>query len=200
MKLDTLARAHANETRRSASKVRVPPVDVLMRRDRKRRWSARVAVAMSAGLASTAVMVVQGPKTIPHPLLVFRMPERHLLRTPLWQRPRAGVSLFAFEAGRDEAVELRVPDSSGAEIARGDRSWPDEPVEPTVDPILGYGDFSGVAYGTSSGPKWLVSWSSASTIRGLWFECSPPAKVSDTTSPMSAAVMPGSPRLHAVQA
>jgi hypothetical protein len=63
-----------------------------------------------------------------------------------WQRPRGGIAFFAHTPATDTQVEVRVLDETGLEIARGDRTRPDEPTEPTVEPILGYGDYTGVAY------------------------------------------------------
>ncbi len=63
-----------------------------------------------------------------------------------WQRPRGGIGIFAFTPTPGSQVEVRVLDSQGVEIARGDQTRPDEPTEPTVEPIRGYGDYSNVAF------------------------------------------------------
>jgi len=63
-----------------------------------------------------------------------------------WQQPRSDITLFSYTATTDETIELRVLDADGVEIGRGDLARPVEPTEPTVEPILGYGDFSNIAY------------------------------------------------------
>lgn len=63
-----------------------------------------------------------------------------------WQRPRGGVAVFASSPDAGTNLEVRLLDADGVEIARGDRTRPDEPTESTVEPIPGYGDFSDVAY------------------------------------------------------
>jgi hypothetical protein len=62
-----------------------------------------------------------------------------------WQRPRGGVAVFTHPTN-SHILEIRVLDEDGLQIARGDRTRPDEPTEPTIEPILGYGDFAGVPY------------------------------------------------------
>ncbi len=63
-----------------------------------------------------------------------------------WQRPRGNITIFTIEATPETKLELRVLDSAGLEIARGDQTQPDEPTPPVVEPIGGYGDFSETAY------------------------------------------------------
>lgn len=62
-----------------------------------------------------------------------------------WQRPRGGVAVFTHPTD-SHILEIRVLDEEGLQIARGDRTPPDEPTEPTIEPIVGYGDFTGVPY------------------------------------------------------
>ena len=64
-----------------------------------------------------------------------------------WQRLRGGIAFFAFTATADLELELRVLTADGVEIGKGDRTRPAEPTQPTVEPILGYGDFSDIPYG-----------------------------------------------------
>jgi hypothetical protein len=63
-----------------------------------------------------------------------------------WQQPRSDVTIFSFAPTTDLDIRLRVLDADGVEIGHGDLTRPAEPTEPTVEPILGYGDFSNIAY------------------------------------------------------
>jgi len=62
-----------------------------------------------------------------------------------WQQPLGDIAMFVLSATPDQVVGLRVLDVEGVEIARGDQTRPDEPTESTVDPIVGYGDYSSIA-------------------------------------------------------
>lgn len=68
-----------------------------------------------------------------------------------WQRPRGDVALFALDFEPGSAVELRVLDASGTEIARGDLVRPVDLGESVTVPITGYGDYSAVEY-------WDIDW------------------------------------------
>jgi len=58
MNLDTLARVHAEEARRTVTSARIPAIDEIIRRGTRRRWSVGLVWAALAGMAAVAVVVV----------------------------------------------------------------------------------------------------------------------------------------------
>lgn len=67
-------------------------------------------------------------------------------RSVLAATPRGAITIFNIDIALATELGVRVLDANGVEIARGDRTRPDEPTPPAVEPIRGYGDFSDTAY------------------------------------------------------
>ncbi len=63
-----------------------------------------------------------------------------------WQRPSGGVVAFAHDVVPGEVITLFVYDAAGNELGRSDRVPVVDEVQPVVDVVEGYGDYSGVPF------------------------------------------------------